>query len=83
MSMQYRCSSCTKAMIAHDKHILRQLPYHLQAEFPAILTHSSGISRRLADLMRPLIQNSVGPKRITKILRELHMLRHNRLELQY
>jgi hypothetical protein len=33
--------------------------------------------------MRPLMQNSVGPKRLAKLLRELHMLRHDRIELQY
>jgi len=83
MSMQYRCSSCHKSVIGHDKHVLRQLPAYLQTEFPAILSHASGISTRLADLMRPFVQNSVGPKRMVKILRELHLLRHDRLEMQY
>ncbi|KAH8553886.1 hypothetical protein BGW37DRAFT_548126 [Umbelopsis sp. PMI_123] len=82
MSVRYRCS-CGRTLLAHEEHILCQLPLHLQAEFPAILTHSSAISRRAADLMKSLLQNSVGPKRFVKVLRELHMLRHDRLEMQY
>lgn len=82
MSVRYRCS-CGRTLNAHDEHILRQLSLHLQAEFPAILTHSSAISRHAADLMRSLLQNSVGPKLFVKVFRELHMLRHDRLEMQY
>jgi hypothetical protein len=85
MSIRYRCSAgvCPLTINAHDARVLEQLPLHLQAEFPAQLTHRSGISRQLADTMRSLVQNSVGPKRIAKLLREWHTLHHDRLELQY
>ncbi|CEP13325.1 hypothetical protein [Parasitella parasitica] len=52
-------------------------------EFPAILTANCGVSKTVADLLRPCMQNSVGPQRFQKILREIHTLRHDRLELQY
>jgi hypothetical protein len=59
------------------------LPLRVQSEFPALLTHRSGISRELGDLMRALMQNSVGPHKFQKIIRDLQMLNHNTKELHY
>ncbi|KAL9539173.1 hypothetical protein MBANPS3_010416 [Mucor bainieri] len=42
-----------------------------------------GVSKAVADIYRPCIQNSVGPERFQRILREQHHLKHDRLELQY
>ncbi|KAI7875757.1 uncharacterized protein EV154DRAFT_606811 [Mucor mucedo] len=85
MSIRYRCLSprCGKTFNGHSDSIISQLPYELQMEFPAVLTHKGGVSKTVGDLLRPCIQNSVGPKRFQKILLELHHIRHNRLELQY
>lgn len=85
MSTRYRClsSDCGRTINGHDSLIIKQLPYELQMEFPAVLTHRGGVSKAVADLLRPCIQNSVGPERFQKILLELHHLRHDRLELQY
>ena len=85
MSMRYRClsDSCRKTINGHDVSLIQQLPLELQMEFPAILTHKSGVSKSLADLLRPCLQNSVGPERFQHILLELHHLRHDRIELQY
>ena len=47
------------------------------------MTHRSGISAVVGDLSRPCMQNSVGPKRFQKILRELHKLKHAGSEFQY
>ncbi|CEP18325.1 hypothetical protein [Parasitella parasitica] len=52
-------------------------------EFPAILTANCGVSKTVADLLRPCMQNSVGPQRFQNILRKIHTLRHDRLKLQY
>lgn len=83
--MKYVCSktSCTASFSAHNTSIIEQLPMDLQMEFPAIFTHKLGVSKTLADLLRPCIQNSVGPARFEALLTELHHLRHDRLELQY
>lgn len=67
----------------YDKDIISQLPEHLQDEFPAILTHRSGISKKLAKIQRILIQNSIGPSKLSKILRELHVLKFDNLQHQY
>ncbi|KAG2191881.1 hypothetical protein INT47_006472 [Mucor saturninus] len=52
-------------------------------EFPAVSTYKGGVSKTVRDLLRPCIQNSVGPKRFPKILFELDHIRHDCLELQY
>lgn len=85
MSVRCRCSEqgCGIALNVHDARIIEQLPFDLQLEFPAILTHKYGMSKNLANLLRPCIQNAVGPKKFQKILSELHHLYHDRLELQY
>jgi hypothetical protein len=83
MSKRYECRNCKKSYNGHDKQVLKQLPLQLQAEFPAYLTHRSGVSKDLGSLLRICVQNSLGPKRFQKLLRELHMLKHDRLEYQY
>ncbi|CAO3656087.1 unnamed protein product [Mucor hiemalis] len=85
MSIRYRCTDpkCGASFNAHDSDIIEQLPFELQVEFPAVSTRRGGISKAVADLLRPCTQNSVGPERLHKILRELHVLRHDRIELQY
>ncbi|KAI7850648.1 hypothetical protein BDC45DRAFT_572874 [Circinella umbellata] len=47
----------------YDSELMDSLPYHNQSIFPAILTHRGGISRQLADLLRPCFQNAMGPER--------------------
>lgn len=85
MSMRYQCKNrtCGVTINGHDRRIIENLPQHLQMEFPAILTHKSGVSKVVADLLRPCVQNSLGPTCFAKMLRELHMLEHDRRELQY
>ncbi|KAG2220944.1 hypothetical protein INT45_010697, partial [Circinella minor] len=85
MSSRYRCTnkSCKTSLNAHDNRILEQLPLHLQAEFPAYLTHRSAVSKHLGDLLRIVMQNGMGVHRLQRALREFHTLRHSRLHLQY
>ncbi|KAL0142930.1 hypothetical protein V8B55DRAFT_1560346 [Mucor lusitanicus] len=90
MSYRYECSvtGCKKegfedSWQSYDPVIMHQLPQELQMEFPAILTRKGGVSKTVANLLRPCMQNSMGPQRFQKLLRELHVLRHDELELQY
>ncbi|KAG2191633.1 hypothetical protein INT47_000544, partial [Mucor saturninus] len=85
LTKRYRClnSICGSSFNGYDSKIMRQLPVQLQAEFPAYLSHRGAVSKQVGDLLRPCIQKSMGPKRISKVLRELHTLKHNRSELQY
>ncbi|CAO3633298.1 unnamed protein product [Mucor hiemalis] len=43
-----------------------------QAQFPAVLTHRSGLSKSLVKFMRPAFQHGVGPHRFAKMLRVMH-----------
>lgn len=87
MSKRYVCSappgSSKHTFNGYDDSIVRQLPLRCQADFPAFITHKSGISKMLMNFMRALFQNSIGPHRMSKILEELHHLKHDTLELQY
>ena len=83
MSCFYKCNKCNCRIIGTDTELIRKLPIIAQTEFPAFLTKRSGISRDLADLMRPLIQSSTGPLRLSNILQELHLKRYDTLQFQY
>lgn len=62
---------------------MKQIHLNLQAEFPAVLTHRSGISKSLIKIMRPAFQHGIGPHRLAKMLRIMHTKRHDELQLQY
>lgn len=88
---RYRCPQCKhpktgKATVtwrSWDRRILNNLPPALAAEFPAVLTHRSGISKEVFSWMRSCIQNGMGVKQISDSLRVQHLLRYDELHLQY
>ncbi|KAI9488288.1 hypothetical protein BDB00DRAFT_877589 [Zychaea mexicana] len=85
MGMRYECTKkeCGATIISNDPDIIRQLPYMLQCEYPGYMTHRCGLAKTVGDLYRPCVQNSVGPKRFQKILREMHWLKYSRRKFQY
>jgi hypothetical protein len=82
---RYQCVGKKKThhFNGYDEAIINQLPEHLQKEFLAVLSHKSRISKRLANLQRILMQNSVGSSKMHRILRELHTLKFDHLHHQY
>ncbi len=48
-----------------------------------VSTNTSGISKNLAKIMRPLFQSGVGPHRLHKVLRVLHSEKFDELQFQY
>ncbi|CEP08264.1 hypothetical protein [Parasitella parasitica] len=54
-------------------HVVKQLDLRIQADFPATLTYRLGISKQLAKSMRPAFQHGIGPHRLAKVLRVLHI----------
>lgn len=62
---------------------MKQISLNLQAEFPAVLTHRSGISKNLIKMMRPAFQHGIGPHRLAKMLRIMHTERYDELQLRY
>ena len=58
-----------------------QLPKVYAKEFLVILTECSGISTKLAKLMRPLFQTGAEPHRLSRVLRVMHTERFDELQL--
>lgn len=85
MTLRYRCKKASRphSFSGIDPNLIRQLPLHFQAAFPAILTHRSGVSKAVAKLMRPLHQHGVGPYRFQRIMRIMHMEYYDDTQLQY
>ena len=73
---RYRCRVCChrksqKHMVTFrswDSRILAMLPSELAAEFPARLSHRSGISKTLFGWMRSSFQNGMGSKQFSDAL---------------
>ena len=69
LTSRFVCSKSDKHnYTGYDSDLIQQLPLRVQSDFPALLTLKSGISTLLVNLIRPLMQNSVGPGRIHKVL---------------
>lgn len=66
-----------------DSRILAVLPSELATEFPAHLSHRSGISITLAGWMRSCFQNGMGARQFSDALRVQHLLKYDELQLQY
>jgi hypothetical protein len=88
---RYRCNWCihpksgkrTVTFRSWDPRILSVLPPALAAEFPARISHRSGISNSLFSWMRSCFQNGMGSKQFSDALRVQHLLSHDNLHLQY
>ena len=88
---RYRCRNCvhpkskksTVTFRSWDQRILAVLPPALAAEFPAQLSHRSGISTSLFSWMRSSFNYGMGSKQFADALRMQHVLRYDLTELQY
>ncbi|KAF8801127.1 hypothetical protein BYT27DRAFT_7227031 [Phlegmacium glaucopus] len=88
---RYRCVNCLhpqmkKKMVTFrswDRHILAVLPSALAAEFPAYLSHRSGMSKALFSWMRMSFSSGMGAKWFTDALVAEYLLRYDELHLQY
>ncbi|KAJ7662182.1 hypothetical protein DFH06DRAFT_1325495 [Mycena polygramma] len=75
LSKRIRCESesCHKSCSLYEDKILAQLPKHLANEFPAFLTHRSGIDKKVVTLIRTGIAQALTPHAWERIFRELHV----------
>ncbi|KAI9469344.1 hypothetical protein BDB00DRAFT_934449 [Zychaea mexicana] len=81
MSYRYKCTHCKRTFFGHDQAIRDSLPTPLAEEFPAVLSHRSGISQSTLELMQSY-SNSGAVGQFTRVLKEHHALRSARLKLQ-
>jgi len=88
---RYRCPNClhpttkkkTVTFRSWDSRILAVLPPALAAEFPAYLSHRSGMSKALFSWMRMCFSNGMGAKWFSDSLLAEYLLRYDELQLQY
>jgi len=66
-----------------DPRIVAQTEDHLKTEFPAHLSHRSGLSNDVFSWMRSCFQNGMGSKQFSDALRVQHLLKHDERHLQY
>lgn len=83
ISPRYKCPTCLKTYVGHMPAILSQLPTSLQKLFPAHLTHRSGISSTLFNMLRPMFNSRMGPKATANLLQEMHRMRYDCIQLAY
>ena len=70
-------------MSYYDPLILAQLDPTLVTEFPAFLTHRSGIDKTLMTLIRAGVAHRLSSSAWSKVLREIHVHEHDLRELKY
>uniref|UniRef100_A0A8H7XMQ7 DUF6729 domain-containing protein n=1 Tax=Psilocybe cubensis TaxID=181762 RepID=A0A8H7XMQ7_PSICU len=85
IGFRYRCGVCihpvsgkhTVTFNSWDSRILSMLPQDLAAEFPAILSHRSAISKPLFEIVRSGFQNGMAAKQISDTIRIHHLLKYD------
>lgn len=86
---RYRCHHCPLAngrsvtFRSWNCQIMDKLPTQLTTEFPACLSHRSGISKGLFEFMRSCFQNGIGSKQFADMLWVQHLLAYSNVKIQY
>ena len=62
---------------------LPYFPYGHGNEFPAFLTHKSGIDKMIFDMMRPLFHKGFRPEALSGLLLEMRSKQYNRQWLRH
>ena len=85
IGVRYKCNTCSPASTfqSWDPAVIMQLPHSLAAEFPAHLSHRSGVSTAVFAMMRCCFQNGMGAKQMSDAINVLHRRRYEMLEVQY
>ncbi|KAJ7812191.1 hypothetical protein B0H14DRAFT_3753374 [Mycena olivaceomarginata] len=74
---------CGKHYQGSDPWIIRQLPEFVQRAFPACLSARGGLDMSKLDVMKATFAGHFGTDPFSKMVRELKMLHHDRLETMY
>ncbi|KAJ7843185.1 hypothetical protein B0H14DRAFT_3689822 [Mycena olivaceomarginata] len=74
---------CGKHYQGSDPWIIRQLPEFVQRAFPACLSVHSGLDMSELDVMKATFAGHFGADPFSKMVCELKMLHHDRLETMY
>jgi hypothetical protein len=83
VSSRRRCNACSASFLLHDRKVIASLPTFVQSDFPAWLTHRSGLDITVVQLMRSCFNSSMGPSSFAELLRENHTRRYHHLCRHY
>jgi hypothetical protein len=92
LTQRYICTACQAITEASrprftfygwDKEVLLNLPHGYGLQFPAVLSHRSGIDKLVMDQMRVLFDAGVRPERFSDMLVELHAKQHTLAHIKY
>ncbi|KAJ7918928.1 hypothetical protein B0H13DRAFT_1868910 [Mycena leptocephala] len=75
--------SCKKSCSMYNHNVLKQLPPLLRSQFPAFLTHRSGIDKSVMTLIRSTIAHGLTPNGWEHVFRELHVRKRDLAERAY
>ncbi|KAF6763328.1 hypothetical protein DFP72DRAFT_1164252 [Ephemerocybe angulata] len=80
---RYRCRECRCTFRSWDKQVLSLLPPSIAHEFPARLSHRSGVSKSLLEWVRSCFRSGMGANQVSDALRSQHRLRYDMLQVQF
>jgi len=86
---RYCCTKCPKnkgtsiTFMSWDSWVMTSLPNALAAEFPATLTHRSGLASSVFALQRGPFVNGFGAKQFSDLLHTLHLRKFDLMQIQY
>jgi hypothetical protein len=89
IARNYVCKKCpqngnkNREFLLTTEAVVQSLPMEVSLQFPAVLTHKSGVSIAVAELLESGPDNALGPAKIRNILMEKHTLRHTKYEIMY
>ncbi|KIO21104.1 hypothetical protein M407DRAFT_10559 [Tulasnella calospora MUT 4182] len=83
LGYRYACGTCKTSIISYDPNILELLPPIVQLQFTHHLTRRTGITDRLATLLRSCFQHAMGPGPFAKMIEGFHHRRYEQLHWQY
>ena len=71
--IRYSCSntSCnTGKVLSSNADFLARMPKYAQYEFPAVLTHRSGVDKDVVHMLKSCIGDGMGPTKLARMIRE-------------
>ena len=88
ISRRYKCLKCEDenqpyTFMGTNEEMISNLDFSLSQKFPALLTHRSGVDKKLLEWFRPLINFGIRTEQIARMLLEFHTKNHTSKFIQY
>jgi hypothetical protein len=83
ITCRYECPHCKHHFVPTTEEFLGSLPFEIQQEFPARLSHRSAVSWDVAQLLQMTSVEAVGPSKVRAWMEEFRCLTHSMNEAAY